>query len=152
MIRENHRIKQTDTVLKLGIPEQRVGHITNLPGFWKVCAGGVSGELLGHFEGEGEGLLWQIVTSDKTWVHYYDSENSLWNTTIKDHQHKRNKKLKPLLEKSCGLRSGTLKVLCSAPWKKMLQWLRVLYWNPKKSQKMHHKEGGSNSWCLVSTR
>jgi hypothetical protein len=35
----------------------------------KFVPGGVSGELLGHFEEEGEGLLWQTVTDDETWVH-----------------------------------------------------------------------------------
>jgi hypothetical protein len=43
-------------------------------------------------------------------------------------------------------------VLCSASQKKVFQWLRMLYWNPKKSQKTHHKEGGRNWWCLASTR
>jgi len=92
MIPENRRIKQKDTVLKLEISKQRAGHIINLPGFQKFVPGGVSGQLLGHFKEEGEGLLWQIVTGDKTWVLYYDPENSLWNTTIKDH--KTQKKLR----------------------------------------------------------
>jgi hypothetical protein len=34
----------------------------------------VSGELLGHSEEAGDGLLQRIVTGDETSVHHYDSE------------------------------------------------------------------------------
>jgi hypothetical protein len=35
----------------------------------------VSRELLGHFEDEGEGCLWQTLTGDETWLHHYDPED-----------------------------------------------------------------------------
>ena len=70
------------------------------------------------------------------------TEGGLWNTVTNDHQHQRNSKPKPLLEKLYWLYSGTLKVLCSpSPWKKLLQCTQNNYWNPKKSQKTHHEEG-----------
>jgi hypothetical protein len=38
----------------------------------RVC---ISQELLQHFENEGDGFLYRIITGDETWVHHYDPEN-----------------------------------------------------------------------------
>jgi len=35
----------------------------------------VSRELLGRFEEQGEGFLWQIIKGDESWVHHCDPEN-----------------------------------------------------------------------------
>jgi hypothetical protein len=77
MIQENCHIKQKDTVLKLEISKKKEqASISTSLDSKTFVPGGVSGELLGHFE-EGEEFLRQIVTDDKTWVHYYDHEKSM---------------------------------------------------------------------------
>jgi len=66
----------------------------------KTARVGVSRELLGRSEEQGEGFLRRIVKGDETWVHHFDPKN-IWSTTTKDYQYQRNSKPKPLLEKSC---------------------------------------------------
>jgi hypothetical protein len=63
---------------------------------------GVSREVLGNFEEEGLGFLWQLVIWDEIWDHptILSTKDSLWSTPIKHNQHQRNTKQKPLLEKS----------------------------------------------------
>jgi len=84
----------------------------------------VSRELLGHFEEQWEGFLWQIVTGDESWVHHCDPENRRLSM---EYYHKelpspKNSKPMPLLENSSLLYFGTLKVLYSlTSWKKVLE-------------------------------
>jgi len=78
LIRGNHRIKQKETTVALGISKERVGHIGVL-GFRKVCAIWVpcmlsdemkpervhiSREFLERFEKEGEDFLKKMMTGD----------------------------------------------------------------------------------------
>ena len=68
LIRGNHRIKQKEIAIELGISKERSGHIIGVLGFRKVCARWVpcmlsdemkaervciSQELLEHFKKEG---------------------------------------------------------------------------------------------------
>jgi len=90
MIHRNHRIKQKEIAISLGISKERVGHIIGVLGYRKVCARWVprvlsdemkaervciSRELLEHFEKEGGDFLKKIITGDETWVHHYDPSN-----------------------------------------------------------------------------
>ena len=94
--------------------------------------------LKGHFEEEGEGFLWGIVTGDENWVHHCDPEkkDGLWNTSTKYHQCERNSKPKRLLVKSCWLYSRNVKVLYwLTSWKKVLLWFQSAILQPLKLTK-----------------
>ena len=89
LICRNHRTKQKEIAVALGISKGRVGHTVGVLGFQKVCARWVphmlsdemkaervhiSRELLERFE-KGEDFLEKIITGDETWVHHCDPEN-----------------------------------------------------------------------------
>jgi len=61
----------------------------------------VSKELLGRFEDEGEGCIWQTLTGDETWACHYDPANKRQSTkySCKGSPAPKKCKTKALLEK-----------------------------------------------------
>ena len=78
---------------------------------------------------------------------------SLWSTPTKDHQHKRNWKPKPLLEKPCWLYSQNSEVVVLIDFLGKGDTVNSEHWiEPLKVSETYHKKGGRNWWCLASTR
>ncbi|GFY71797.1 uncharacterized protein TNIN_464121 [Trichonephila inaurata madagascariensis] len=89
MIQENHRIKQRDITLQLGISQEREQHIIALLNYRKVSTRWVprqltypmkeqrktvSQELLNRYCFELDNFI-NIGTGDESWIHRYDPEN-----------------------------------------------------------------------------
>ena len=89
IIQENHKIKQRDIVLKLGISQEKVHHIIETLNNRKVCARWfprqltnpmkehrktVAHELLNQYRLKMDDFFKNIATGDESWLHHYDPE------------------------------------------------------------------------------
>jgi histone-lysine N-methyltransferase SETMAR len=90
LIRNNQWIGEREITVKLGISQERVGHVIDVFQYWKVCARWVPHmltvemealrveicqQLLSRYEKEGEEFLHSVVTVNETWVHHYEHKS-----------------------------------------------------------------------------
>jgi hypothetical protein len=101
------------------------------------------------------GILWWPVIGDETWAHHHDPENKRQSM---EYHHKESPAPKKFKTKALAV--GHANCILELWWycahlltrKRCYSELKMLQWNPKKSQKTNHKKGGRNLLCLASTR
>ena len=91
LIKHDRRITQKQIAGRLGMSKERVGYITGLLGYTKVCSRWVPRmltpekqqkrfeiceELLKRYREKGDQFLLNIVTGNESWIHHFDSEKN----------------------------------------------------------------------------